>query len=145
MTEKKHILYCYCYFFNRIGILCWHLLQVLYKDKSYPGPSHHDISVRWWSLYSDYGHYNNIQDENDSKISKLLGDLYENDTKGPTINISNYSEKICETIDPMWNIKPEDIVMRNFQSSDDIKQHFYPNAMFLDYHSHPIKITTLTF
>ena len=122
VTVKKNILYCDCYFFNRIGILCRHLLHVLYKDQNYPGPSHHDISVRWWSIYSDKGHCDNIQDENDSKISKLLAELHENDTKGPTINISNYTEEISETIDPMWNIKPEDILMRNFELSDDIKQ-----------------------
>ena len=120
VIEKDSILHCNCYFFNRIGIICRHMLHILYKDPNYIGPSHHDIAVRWWSVYSDRGQSEPNSNDDDSKISKLLDSLYENDTQGPKILLDNYNEEIQANIESEWNIKPEDILMHNYHLSEEI-------------------------
>ena len=52
LTVKKNILYCSCYQFNRIGFPCRHMYNLLQDSPNYTEPSHHEVSIRWWSLYA---------------------------------------------------------------------------------------------
>ena len=49
-------LHCDCCYFERIGIVCRHMMHVLTKiSPQYPGCSHNDNSVFWWTKYAFYG------------------------------------------------------------------------------------------
>jgi hypothetical protein len=57
VSIQSDCLYCNCCYFERIGIGCRHILHVLgiLSAGEYPGFSHKDISVYWWSMYAHYG------------------------------------------------------------------------------------------
>jgi hypothetical protein len=49
---------CDCCHFERIGIVCRHMMHVLQllavSQEQYLGVTHHDISVFWWSAYAHF-------------------------------------------------------------------------------------------
>ena len=51
MKDVNNTLFCSCGYFERIGIMCSHISNVLSCMKGYTEPSHHDLSICWWKLY----------------------------------------------------------------------------------------------
>jgi hypothetical protein len=47
---------CSCCYFERIGIVCRHMMHILQSvtHEDYSGVSHRDISVFWWSTYAHF-------------------------------------------------------------------------------------------
>jgi hypothetical protein len=80
----NNTLYCTCGYFERIGIMCSHIANVLSSLKGYTEPSHHDFSICWWKLYP-FHVTKPVSECTDAE--KVLYDkvehLMSNDIKGP--------------------------------------------------------------
>ena len=86
------VLYCSCKHFERIGIMCWHIANVLQSIPGYKEPSHRDCAIRWWC---DYMYYNtcsgmsleqNMKSKSDDgmiNLFSLFNCLETSDIKGP--------------------------------------------------------------
>ena len=78
VTVHNSILKCSCKMFERVGLICRHMFNVMSSLHHYSGPTYHDNSVYWWSNYlSNAG--------NNSTLSQGLMKLYEKDIPGPRI------------------------------------------------------------
>ena len=92
---------CSCCQFERIGIPCVHM-QVVVKavDPEWKGFTHHQVAVRWWSLYAFKGYPYPASDA--CPVSRALGHLSENDIHAPAFGcdfvakIKASGEPICE-------------------------------------------------
>jgi hypothetical protein len=83
MLEGTNILLCSCMYFERTGIPCRHLMNVLDSIcPGYNGISHHDVSVMWWSDFNKYAFSTNPSEE---QISTMYSELLFNDVRGPSI------------------------------------------------------------
>jgi hypothetical protein len=83
MLEGTNILLCSCMYFERTGIPCRHLMNVLDSIcPGYNGISHHDVSVMWWSDFNKYAFSTNPSEE---QISAMYSELLFNDVRGPSI------------------------------------------------------------
>ena len=49
--KQERSFFCSCKYFERNGIPCHHQLAVLKTLPNYEAPSHHDVSVVWWTHY----------------------------------------------------------------------------------------------
>ena len=98
LTVVKNILYCSCYFFNRIGLPCRHMYNLLQDSPKYTEPSHHEVSVRWWSPYAKHA-FPIETEKRKSRLTKLIEKLAVNDIKGPKCYIQDYE----------WDIIVDDI------------------------------------
>ena len=68
--KANDTLYCSCKFFERMGIMCRHIVCVLKSIDGYNEPSHHDCAIRWWNDYMYYNiAYMNDDIHNDNKRS----------------------------------------------------------------------------
>ncbi len=92
---------CSCCQFERIGIPCVHV-QVVVKavDPEWNGFTHHQVAVRWWSVYAFKGYPYRASDA--CPVSRALGHLSENDIDAPAFGhdlvarIKASGEPICE-------------------------------------------------
>ena len=95
MVEKAGgILKCSCCFYERFGIACAHMYNICQQLDGYNEPSHHEVSVRWWSSYALYGSSNNTSNTlNEKNLLRTYASLRLNENVG--IPIHKYSlEKI---------------------------------------------------
>jgi hypothetical protein len=80
------ILFCSCFYFQRIGIVCRHILcvmrQIYNQNGEFKGISHTFIRVHWWSMYY---HFGVSQCPQHQQIRKLLFELRDNDSQGPVV------------------------------------------------------------
>jgi hypothetical protein len=83
MLEGTNILLCSCMYFERTGIPCRHVMNVLDTIcPGYNGISHHDVSVTWRSDFHKYAFSN---DSSKQCLSKIYSELLFNDVRGPSI------------------------------------------------------------
>lgn len=67
-------------------------------------PTHHDVKVRWWNIYSTYVYIEKKDDNKLNTLDALMRNLKENDTKGTFINPELYeNEPICTVIPDKWD------------------------------------------
>ena len=69
--------------FERFGIPCRHMFNVLGSFPNYIEPSIHDVSVPYWKQYSLYCYNKNNTQEKAIELGRLLKNLHNNDTRGP--------------------------------------------------------------
>ena len=71
----------------RYGIDCAHVYHVISQFQCYKEPSHHECSVRWWSSFSQYGHYGNTSETtNETRLMAAFGRLSVTDLSGLPTN-----------------------------------------------------------
>jgi hypothetical protein len=79
-------LLCSCKHHERIGMPCRHILHVLVRaDPSYPGVSHHDVSIVWHNTYYQYA-YRGVDEY--KNLSRLLDLARQNEVLGPAFPLS---------------------------------------------------------
>ena len=87
---------CSCKLFERTGLICRHMFNVLSTFHRYDGPFHHDVSVCWWSNY-----YKNAGLQ--TPLSKALEKLFDNDVVGPYIKPHHYEHlPVCLCPEQSW-------------------------------------------
>ena len=101
-----------CKYFERNGIPCHHQLAVLKTLPNYEAPSHHDVSVVWWSHYIYHREPKNTCCDNkeagrDSPchmddLSLFYKYMEKNDVKGPA-----YDQKYIDAA-PVVSIVPKE-------------------------------------
>lgn len=65
---------CNCYQFERIGLPCVHLYSVIkFVEPNWLGFTHHQVSVRWWSVYIAKGYPSGTRCPISQSLSKLAG------------------------------------------------------------------------
>ena len=91
---NKNTLYCSCGHFERIGMMCSHLANVLDSCKDYTEPNHHGFALRWWKIYTFHA-TKPISEftERDKKLEILIQSILKNDIEGTFL-----SSKHLETI-----------------------------------------------
>ena len=73
---------CNCYQFERIGLPCVHMYSVIKcVDPNWSGFTHHEVSVRWWSVYMAKGYPSGSS----CPISQALASLASRDIVAPVI------------------------------------------------------------
>ena len=101
VTVQNSRMKCSCKYFERVGLICRHMFNVMATFKHYQGPSHHDISVHWWANY-----YKNAC--LGTTLSQGFEKLYDNDVTGPFIDYSHYEFFTYALVlcDPDWHNDP---------------------------------------
>ena len=69
VTKENDILKCSCCYYERYGIPCSHIYNVCEQFVGYNKPSHHEVSVRWWSSYAMYASFHNSSNTTNEKIN----------------------------------------------------------------------------
>ena len=83
VTLTDNVLRCSCCYRDRYGIDCAHVYHVVSSFNNYTEPSHHDCSVRWWSSFTQYGHYGNTSETvNENNLMKTFQALLTSDLIG---------------------------------------------------------------
>ena len=81
ITKMKHVrtatlfdnkLTCSCSEMIVYGLPCRHVLYVASTIPNWKRPTHHDVSVRWWKAYYNYGIADNLKIDSDWTIHKML-------------------------------------------------------------------------
>ena len=98
--ESDHTMVCDCCRFNGCGIFCEHQVAVakyVYEahDQSFPGFTHHDIIVQYWSSYMHLAYRDSTPDE----LRKNLHILACNPVQGPKLRIAIPDECPIEEMD----------------------------------------------
>jgi hypothetical protein len=78
---RSGFLCCDCGGQQRIGLTCVHTMTVM--ESCFPdwkGPTHHDVSPRWWVIWVEFAH----KPKNQTLTSALLA-LMENEVPGPRV------------------------------------------------------------
>lgn len=75
---------CSCCYFERHGIACRQIFNVLSSFDSYDEPTHHDVSIRYFRAFLFYPPNGNRGND----VSKIMSLLVEKDTRGPSCNSS---------------------------------------------------------
>ena len=112
VRSKKGVFFCSCKYFERNGIPCHYQLAVLQTLPHYEAPSHHDVSVVWWSHYIYHREPKNTccdnkEAERDSPsrmddLSLFYKYIETNDVKGPA-----YDQKYIDAA-PVVSIVPQE-------------------------------------
>ena len=93
-------LFCSCKYFERHGIPCRHQFAVLSQFPDYEEPSHHDMSIVWWSSYNAE-HVSNDMDS--TTLHDSFQFLEKNDVEGPTHYADALHEAVTATyVDPKF-------------------------------------------
>lgn len=113
ITLRNGCLQCDCGHRARYGIDCSHIYCVVANFDNYREPSHHEVSVRWWSAYSLYGMSSNSSNlEAESNLSKFFHMLRIKEPEG--LNVSMYSTKSWE----IYNLNDEEVIPSKFRKHD---------------------------
>jgi hypothetical protein len=73
---------CDCFQFERIGIPCVHIYNVIKNlDPSWGGFTHHQVSIRWWSVYISKGYPSGSS----CPTSRAVATLASNDLGAPSM------------------------------------------------------------
>ena len=101
VTVQQSRMKCSCQYFERTGLICRHMFNVMANFIHYKGPSHHDISVHWWANYYKSGCSN-------TTLSQGFDKLYDNDVSGPYINPIHYDQcnRALILSDTKWHRNP---------------------------------------
>ena len=78
---------CDCGHFDRHGIPCRHMLNVLSSFPDYDEPSHKDVSVRYWRSFIFHANLNNNMSSEHKQVSKLMKHLQQHDVVGPSCEL----------------------------------------------------------
>ena len=95
-------LICDCGYFQHVGIPCQHLMKVMtIIIPEFQGVSHHHVSVVWWTAFSKYA-YCRQQNESkntevDNMMARLCKQLYQHDTRGPSVEFVALSSMQAKT------------------------------------------------
>ena len=125
VTVTKGFMKCSCKLFERTGLICRHMFNVMSTFREYDGPFHHDISVCWWTTY-----YKNAGMQ--TPLSQALEKLFDNDIIGPYIKEKHYDHlPLCLCPEHSWirddkypvsvNIPLRRIEVHNILHSDKIR------------------------
>ena len=102
-SSKDGVFYCSCGGFERTGIPCIHINSVFkhisQTEHPWLGFTHHDLSVRWWSVFL----YHGFRENSCSALKLLLCSLCNNDIKGPKYRLpftfpstfDQWTSKLC--------------------------------------------------
>ena len=94
-------MYCSCKHFERHGIPCRHQLAVLKSIPGYEEPTHHDVSICWWSDYQYKDISNEIEDE---ELCRTFDFMERHDIKGPSFTATDLENvEIDKVIDNKFN------------------------------------------
>ena len=97
---SNHHLTCDCCHFERHGIPCRHIYNVLSSFDDYDEPSHHDVAIRYWRKYLFYPPYLNHDHRYHGEIPKLMGLLRDHDTQGPSCERSLFDSIVINPVLP---------------------------------------------
>ena len=91
---NKNTLYFSCGHFERIGMMCSHLANILDSCKHYREPTHHDFAITWWKIYTFHA-TKPISEftEREKKLEILIQSISKNDIGGPFLS-SKHLERI---------------------------------------------------
>eukprot|EP00978_Attheya_sp_CCMP212_P014408 scaffold36669_cov47-Attheya_sp.AAC.2 len=107
------VMSCSCGNFERTGLSCAHIMAIIsHHDSGWCGFTHHDVSVRWWKNYLQYGY---------KASSGPLGVLFEvamsRDILGPKLPFeevtpTKYDDMRVQSsiVETVWNYKKETIM-----------------------------------
>jgi hypothetical protein len=143
---------CDCGGQQRIGLTCVHTMTVM--ESCFPdwkGPTHHDVSPRWWVTWVELAH----KPKNQTLTSALLA-LMENEVPGPRVpgpvppadsyfpmtstktalnRVKNYSREQLDRLVPNRQVIQEGDAQRTITTSEGLTQESYIPCNFPGEHS----------
>jgi hypothetical protein len=135
---------CDCGVQQRLGLTCVHTMTVM--ESCFPnwnGPTHHDVSPRWWVTWSEFAHKPKTQ----TLTSALLA-LMENEVPGPRVpgpvpvvpagdyspvtyskpalkSVKNYSENFIDRLVPSTQVIQQGNAQRTIITGEGLTQESY--------------------
>jgi hypothetical protein len=135
---------CDCGVQQRLGLTCIHTMMEM--ESCFPnwkGPTHHDVSPRWWVTWSEFAHKPKTQ----TLTSALLA-LMENEVPGPRVpgpvpvvptgdyspvtysksalkSVKNYSENFIDRLVPSTQVIQQGNAQRTIITSEGLTQDSY--------------------
>jgi hypothetical protein len=135
---------CDCGGQQRVGLTCVHTMTVM--ESCFPnwkGPTHHDVSPRWWVTWSEFAH----KPKTHILTSALLA-LMENEVPGPRVpgpvpvvpagdyspvtdsksaleSIKNYSQNFIDSIVPSTQVFQQGNAQRTITTGEGLTQESY--------------------
>ena len=134
-TVKYHSGYfsCDCGHFDRHGIPCRHMLNVLSSFPLYDEPSHTDVSVRYWRSFIFHANLNNNVSSEHAQVSKLMKHLQQHDVPGPSCEMDIlHSTEINPVLDSKFKISQPCCVNYDLESIPQITTNTSGKGLSID-------------
>jgi hypothetical protein len=142
VTNCNEFLCCNCGAQQRVGLTCVHSMAVMETCfPNWPGPTHHDVSPRWWITWMEFAHKPNTE-----TITTAMLALMENEVPGPRIpgpvpptdsylpvsenktaqkRVKNYSRQLLDRLLPSHRVVPDGNAVRSFMTAEGLTQESY--------------------
>jgi len=115
IIHEHNYLLCSCNKFERKGIPCSHQYAVASLSNTYGGPNHHDVSIRWWNLFFQFGWRDEFETEYANKLTACMELLKNHDTKGIRMNKAYFINVPISDITPEFTYSESIPVCLNFK------------------------------
>jgi hypothetical protein len=143
VTNPKDFLSCDCGAQERVGLTCVHATAVM-EDcfHEWKGPTHHDVSPRWWVSWMEFAHKPNTKSMTTAMLAlmetevpgpRLPGHLPITDsyfpvseTKSARDRVKNYSRQVLDRLLPRRpQVQQEGNALRSIMNAEGLTQESY--------------------